>query len=214
MAQFDDVVFEGRTYRWNGKYFRRARTFLHRDVWAHHKGPIPEGYHVHHVDHDTTNNTIENLQLVWGSTHLHHHLVENPRPKPEWAYPALKVWRESPEGKARLAELGKRNSVYLGQEKEFQCECCNEYFFAPHVGSNRFCSNKCKSKWRRDAGLDDVTRACQECGTEFKANKYDAVKNCSLSCGRKTWLKTPAGKAHLEKLAKASRARAVAAKPI
>ena len=204
----ENVVFNGRQYVWNGKYYRRSRTFLHRDVWAFHNGPIPEGYHIHHIDHDTTNNAIENLQMVWGSTHLHTHQMGMKRPDPVWTREPLKVWRESPEGKARMSELGKMNSAYLGQEKEFQCECCGEYFFAPNMGQNRFCSNKCKSKWRRDAGPDDVAKNCTECGAEFKTNKYSKTETCSRSCGRKKWQKTPAGIAHMEALAKMSKDRA------
>jgi len=203
----ETVVFNGRVYAWNGRYFRKSRSFLHRDVWIHFNGPIPKGYHVHHIDHDTRNNAIENLQMVWGTTHLSTHQRAMSKPKPVWAYPALQAWRESEAGKAALSEMGRRNSVYLGQEKEFKCECCGEYFNAPNVGHNRFCSNNCKSKWRRAAGLDDVAKVCVECGVEFKTNRFKPTVTCSLSCGRKQWLKTDAGRAHLEKLASAKRTK-------
>lgn len=199
------VVFNGRQYAWNGRYYRKSRTFLHRDVWVAHNGPIPKGYHVHHIDHNTSNNAIENLQLVWGATHLHEHQKALAKPTPTWAFQAQKEWRESPEGRAFLSEMGKRNHVYLGQEKEFKCECCGEFFTAPNVGVNRFCSNKCKSKWRRDSDLDLVERTCAECGASFQTNRFKPVANCSRSCSRKAWIKTDAGKAHLEKLAAAKR---------
>jgi endogenous inhibitor of DNA gyrase (YacG/DUF329 family) len=65
------------------------------------------------------------------------------------------------------------------------CECCGKEFeininSASHT---RFCSNKCKSKWRRDSGLDDIIKICPICGKEFKTNKYSKTKTCSRECG-------------------------------
>ena len=39
----------------------------HRLVYLKHKGEIPDGYDVHHVDTDVTNNHINNLRLVLSS---------------------------------------------------------------------------------------------------------------------------------------------------
>jgi len=36
----------------------------HRLVWAMHKGSIPSGMEIDHIDGDSTNNRIENLRLV------------------------------------------------------------------------------------------------------------------------------------------------------
>lgn len=88
----ETVEFNGRVYRWNGKYYRKSRTFLHRDVWVFHNGPIPKGYHIHHVDENAANNTIENLQMVWGSTHLSEHQLGMNKPTPVWAFAAQKAW--------------------------------------------------------------------------------------------------------------------------
>ena len=38
-------------------------------VWEQHNGPIPEGYQIHHIDGDKSNNSIENLQLVSALDH-------------------------------------------------------------------------------------------------------------------------------------------------
>lgn len=37
---------------------------LHRLIWAWHYGAIPVGYEIDHLDHDKTNNRIENLRLA------------------------------------------------------------------------------------------------------------------------------------------------------
>lgn len=48
-------------------YYRRTdgdRERLHRVVWVHHKGPIPDGYDVHHKNGDKTRNQLGNLELL------------------------------------------------------------------------------------------------------------------------------------------------------
>lgn len=42
--------FDGVTYYLCGEYFQRKGRRLHRAVWEHHNGKIPNGYHVHHKD--------------------------------------------------------------------------------------------------------------------------------------------------------------------
>ena len=43
----------------NGK-----RKRLHRYVWECNYGEIPKGYHIHHIDENKGNNSIENLELI------------------------------------------------------------------------------------------------------------------------------------------------------
>lgn len=45
----------------------------HHVIWEEANGPIPEGYLVHHIDHNKQNNDIENLQLVTTSEHQRIH---------------------------------------------------------------------------------------------------------------------------------------------
>lgn len=40
------------------------RHLAHRIIWEMHHGKIPDGMQIDHVDHDKTNNKIENLRLV------------------------------------------------------------------------------------------------------------------------------------------------------
>lgn len=50
--------------------------YEHRLIWERTHGPIPEGWHVHHVNHDRTDNRLENLRLVLGREHNRHHTTE------------------------------------------------------------------------------------------------------------------------------------------
>jgi transcriptional regulator with XRE-family HTH domain len=63
------------TLRPNG-YFAATvdgRRYLHRDVWEFSFGPIPEGFDVHHIDEDKTNNDISNLALHDRAEHGRRH---------------------------------------------------------------------------------------------------------------------------------------------
>jgi len=63
--------------RWGGKKVREnakngykffwcdgSMNYSHRVVWEYFNGQIPSGLHIDHVDHDRTNNKIENLRCV------------------------------------------------------------------------------------------------------------------------------------------------------
>lgn len=74
------IELDGFIFTREGGYYRRGNTtpdnperWLHRYVWHKHKGPIPDGYSVHHRDEDKTNNAIENLELLSFEDHAKHH---------------------------------------------------------------------------------------------------------------------------------------------
>lgn len=75
------------TVEWNGSkwslrnngYYGRTtgkRDMMHRAVWEHHNGPIPEGWDVHHKDRDRTNNDIANLMCLPKDEHTRLHAAE------------------------------------------------------------------------------------------------------------------------------------------
>lgn len=51
----------------------------HRFVWEQANGPIPEGFQIHHIDGDKTNNKLSNLQLLSNSEHQKLHNESRPR---------------------------------------------------------------------------------------------------------------------------------------
>ena len=54
-------------------YGNRKSIKNHRIVWEVVNGSIPDGYEVHHVDKNRSNNSITNLELVVSSIHKHNH---------------------------------------------------------------------------------------------------------------------------------------------
>lgn len=55
----------------NGKYEAHK---LHRDIFKHYtNSDIPEGYQIHHIDGDVTNNLLSNLMLVNTNQHKRLH---------------------------------------------------------------------------------------------------------------------------------------------
>lgn len=45
------------------------RRLLHRVIWEEVNGAIPEGFDVHHIDRDRSNNQIINLEIMSHSEH-------------------------------------------------------------------------------------------------------------------------------------------------
>lgn len=194
MPEVDEVEFKGITfrrcpnsdnrpdrhyYRPSGEHIEDGVEALHREIWRHHNGEIPDGHVIHHKDGDPTNNDPENLECLTPQEHSERH--------PEWggdtpweAIEASKDWHQSDEGR----EWHRRHAQEQWEDAEpkvKECEQCGDEF--EYHTRARFCSNACKSKWRRDSGVDDVEATCEWCGETFTHNKYKERRFCSRKCG-------------------------------
>lgn len=164
------------------------RERLHVYVWRYFNGPVPDGYHVHHKDEDKDNNDIENLTCIRGKTHMKYHLlkytanhqeemvenlVKNVRPR-------AAEWHRSEAGRQWHREHCKH--LWDKEPTERICEFCGKPYMTIDRGRNRFCSNNCKSAFRRKSGVDNETRICLCCGEPFQANKYATKWFCSKEC--------------------------------
>lgn len=189
----DLAIFEGRKYRRDKKtgYYLNStiRKRLHRAVWESYYGVIPKGCHIHHKDEDKGNNEIENLELLSGSSHATMHGLERAalcyedmcRNLRENAIPQASKWHKSPEGKAWHSEHAKQ-SCANAKERNYTCLYCGRRFTTFSFAIAKFCSNKCKSAYRRKEGVDNVEKHCIVCGNPFTANRYCGTRTCSRRC--------------------------------
>lgn len=195
----DTIEFNGIKYRRypesenlsNRKYYspggndrKRGVGWLHQEIWKHHNGEIPEGYHIHHKDGDYLNNNISNLECVLAHEHLSMHGKEHAPGKEHMEYiqELAKEWHGADEGRKWHSEHAKR---VFGKLKPItvECEYCGNTYTTKRQYGNRFCSDACRSAYRRKSGFDNIEKVCEVCGETFTANRYSSTKTCSRKCG-------------------------------
>lgn len=197
----DQVIFDGYKFtkdKRTGYYLKttKPRTRLHIYVWEYYNGcKVPKGFDIHHKDMNKDNNDISNLECVSRSRHNKIHgelLTEEARERRRQnmnknARPKAIEWHKSKEGREWHKEqwensLGKYQQIKIKKK----CACCGKEYEVNYsnASTSRFCSNKCKSKWRRDSGLDNVERVCERCGRVYLVNKYSKGKICRKCSGK------------------------------
>ena len=197
------IFFDGHKFTRDEKtgYYLKStkpRKRLHIYVWEYYNGPVPKGCHIHHKDLDKSNNDISNLICVTKGEHnkIHSELLSNEERERRRknmnknARPKAIEWHKSEEGRTWHKEQYKI-SLGIASHKKVKKKCiiCNKEY---EIGSNyayksKFCSNNCKSKYRRLIGVDNVEKTCTGCGKIYKVNKYHAKQQlyCSRKCADK-----------------------------
>ncbi len=121
-------TFNGTKYYPHSKgYYRTSHSWMHRDVWEHHNGPIPEGMHVHHINGDKADNRLENLELIAASDHSRMH---------------------NPVGTKRDQLAIARANRWAAASVQAKCHCCGVEFQARMVTA-KWCSSACRSRASR-----------------------------------------------------------------
>lgn len=195
------VILDGYKFRKDKKtgYYLSSGTIngkrkrLHIYVWERENGTIPKGYHIHHKDHNKDNNSIENLEMLTAEEHTQRHVEEitdeqrkrSSENVVKYAVPKAKEWHKSESGKEWHLCHYEETKEKLHQKSEFVCEFCGISFTAEITGKNRFCSNNCKSAYRRKSGVDNVERECKYCGDKFITNKYSKAVRCKACKSKK-----------------------------
>lgn len=74
------LTYDGQKYTLDADgYYRRTsgskghREWLHHAVWKNAYGPIPDGYDIHHRNHNKTDNSIDNLECLSPNEHAKRH---------------------------------------------------------------------------------------------------------------------------------------------
>lgn len=169
---------------WISTDYPRIRA--HVWVYKNHHGAIEKGFHIHHKDGDKSNNDISNLEKLSSFDHLslHSSKAENRKRSSEWCNNIrhlTKAWHASEEGK----EWHRQHALNMGFgriSRVCQCENCSITYTCFKLSNSRFCSNNCKSSWRRKSGVDNIMISCPKCNQNFLKNKYAKTRNCSRKC--------------------------------
>jgi len=155
----DVIEFNGRKYKLWGRYYyshnwgKGGPSNLHRAIWEHHHGAIPDGFNVHHIDGDGTNNELTNLVLVEHRAHARQHTVERIErgelmPPSDLARERAAEWHASAEGLAWHKENGKRawkKRIW----HPLECQECGRAFKSPYPNKTKFCHPNCRQAARR-----------------------------------------------------------------
>lgn len=199
VAYYDDndlACVDGYSFRKDKKtgYFLSSKLIggkrkrLHVYIWEKYNGEVPRGYAVHHIDENKMNNELSNLTVITSSEHSEIHgetRNENVRKKlaenvVKYAMPKAKEWHGSEEGKMWHSEHAKK-VMSKRLPKKYICDNCGKEFETKHKygeQQNKFCTNNCKSAFRRKSGVDNVVKVCERCGCEYVSNKYQKTKYC------------------------------------
>lgn len=166
--------FEGKKFKMRNGYLCRGNKRLHRLIWEKFKGPIPKGHHIHHIDGNKLNNSIENLECMSHSDHLRLHMKAQGE--------KLYVWHKSTEGRK---SLGAKASKLMAERpfKNFNCPQCKTDFQSQNIHRVKYCGINCQQAARRARGDDLVERICVNCSLPFKINKYFKTLTCGYACG-------------------------------
>lgn len=177
---------------------RASVIYLHRYLWERANGPIPEGYHVHHVDENPLNNAVDNLECVSPAEHVvrHGEAIKRYAQSDEQLYhldavrPLAAAWHRSEEGLAWHSENGKR-AWENRQWYDKACESCGSEFRTPFPERARFCSPTCGHReWERTNKRPSrykrlgppEPRNCEWCGEQYQPVKRTKRSFCSVRC--------------------------------
>jgi endogenous inhibitor of DNA gyrase (YacG/DUF329 family) len=184
---------DGTVYYKCGEYYWHKGKLLHRAVWESVNGSIPDGYHIHHLNGDKSDNRIDNLTLYDGRQHMEYHgklllLSGKISGHIELAQEAARAWHSGDDGRLWHSAQSKANWDKRGY-RTLECSVCGKSFDTRDLRDTpRFCSGKCKAAARRKSGADNVKRSCPICGNEFSVNKYSKQSTCGYECARrKKW---------------------------
>ena len=137
-------------YKPGGTHVAKGVRALHQEVWKDANGTIPAGFHIHHIDGNPANNSIENLECISATEHARKH----PRSAEQYdrlcellgrIRPKASEWHKSPAGREWHREHG-RDAMASRKPKPFECAQCgkageSKIYYA------KFCGSKCRQRF-------------------------------------------------------------------
>ena len=142
-------------------YYQRPGDSLHRAIWRSKRGPIPDGYEVNHIDHDTLNNDISNLECIPRPAHRSESAHSRKGRERTCTQCGTQFTAKSANkwGSDRWFCSGRCASAWrraAGLDRgEIVCQECGNRVQTTNFRKQRFCSNRCSAFVRartRNAG--------------------------------------------------------------
>lgn len=179
--------YETKQGYWMGTVNKKPQR-LHMYMWLREHGVIPPGYHIHHKDGNKANNDMENLELLEMTAHLGNHGkdrdIEEQRRTMDKVREKASEWHKSKEGLEWHRQQYEKTKHLLHKRCDIVCIECGKVHNSGKFGA-KFCSERCKSAYRKKSGVDDIMRECEICKGEFKTNKHSSARFCSDECRKK-----------------------------
>jgi hypothetical protein len=147
-------------------------------------------FHIHHIDNNTHNNSIENLSLVEASAHLKAHQVEwkldvlitsKRKDGLKKARELAKEWHKSDEGR----DWHSANSIEAWKNKKTDsvvCKNCGASFETYFPTRAKFCCVNCHHQYKDRSKAYFEDRKCQYCGKNYETRRSSKAKTCSMKC--------------------------------
>ena len=181
----------------NQKYYVASigggNVLLHRFIWLCERGAIPDGYDVHHIDHDFDHNEISNFELLTRSEHIKKHFEESSEEFKKQTRDNMRKARSSqkcidsyktPEFRKKMSEQAKRlwKEGKMTKPNTYICEVCGkEYTRRSKPAAHRFCSYECQRVYEKTP----IKKICCICGKEYTSFIGSVGNTCSRSCACK-----------------------------
>lgn len=122
---FDGKKFSIRSNGYYGKTYGN-RKLMHRYVWEYYnKRKIPQGYDIHHIDEDRSNNRISNLELIKKDEHA----------------------RKYGKGENQYTKQKRKDSKKMENKEKNECWVCGKE--SPE--GRKTCSKPCSNKYNTTA---------------------------------------------------------------
>lgn len=191
-----EIIFNNIKYRLmgSGKYYlsqsttnagRKGAKGLHVAIYEHyHNVLVAKGMIVHHIDGNTHNNSIENLELTTPKKHCKIHNANGNLESLPRAIEASKAWHSSEEGIAHHKRISKK-AWEMKEEKQVPCDHCNVIHGSLFPKERNFCSTKCQQRYYKENKINHVKKVCPFCGEDFWHYKSKRQETCGRSCSAK-----------------------------
>lgn len=167
-------------------HHRVGGEYLHRAVWKHAHGPIPDGFDVHHKDGNKADCGLDNLELQSKLEHGRMHGLERDKAELrallEAARPLAAAANRALAGSEAAADRSRRGMLSRPMERLTCVQCRRPYEVRAGSVRRGFCGQACQQAARRASGVDNEGRVCEQCLVRFIVNKHSAKRFCGRRC--------------------------------